>query len=184
MVTLLRATLLITVLTAVLASCSSSSTRPGGQPLVFPPRPAEISIEKAGNCTVLSKEQQKQLKIFDARASMNTVNGQPSPGCTLLGREGIDFNTQTIPVGAEIAVRTPNSEVLSVNGFGAVRDIPVNSLGPTPLCQIAIDAAQGKTIRVQASATPRMELEPPELCRRATEAASMVMTTLVATASR
>jgi hypothetical protein len=72
-----------------------------------------------------------------------------------------------------------------VNGFGAVQNVPTITMGGGPVCQITIDAAQNQTIRVQAlTRTNPPPIPVDELCLRANEVASMVMTTVVATASR
>jgi len=73
--------------------------------------------------------------------------------------------------------------IVQVNGFGAVKNIP-DVPGAPPICQIAVDVAPGTSVRVQANSVPDYGYNNDQICERATEAASMVMTTVVATASR
>lgn len=90
---------------------------------------------------------------------------------------------QFIPIGAEAAIPVPGSTVTRVDGFGAVQNSPVIG-GAPPICQLAVDVAPGQTIRVQANAVPDPPYGMDELCRRASQTASMVMATVVATAPR
>lgn len=107
------------------------------------------------------------------------VDGRPSPACKWLGAE-VDVTVQFIPIGTEVAATVPGSTIVQVNGFGAVRNVP--DLPGPPICQVALDVAPAQTIRVQVSPLPNSSSGMDELCRRADEAASMVMTTVVAQA--
>lgn len=134
---------------------------------------------------MLSNEQRSNLEIVSAQSRVSNVEGIQSKACGFLGKSGIDYNMQIIPIDAVTARRLPGAQIVQVNGFGAVQNIPAESLGPTPMCQVAIDAADGRTVRVQAFTAPdRPLLGDVELCRRAAGAASMMMTTAVTAASR
>ncbi|TCK20776.1 uncharacterized protein DUF3558 [Pseudonocardia endophytica] len=152
---------------------------------MFPPRPAEIDVQRTSACSMLSEEQQIRLELGGGKPSTRNVEGLPSPTCTWLSRKGVDFNIQLIPADPTAATQLPGAEVTQVDGFGAVQNAPAETMGGGPICQIAIDAAPGQTIRVQAlTRTNPPPIPVDQLCQRATEAASMVMTTVVATASR
>ncbi len=168
--------------TALAAGCSAGTTPTDGP---FPPRPVTIDSSRVPPCDLLSDPQQAELGLRTGRPGNANVNGRPSSTCTWLGSGAVDYNVQFIPVDAAIAVTEPGARITVINGFGAVQSVPGETFGGTPFCQVAVDAAAGQTIRVQASTRPG---EPPigidEQCRRAVNAASMVMTTVAATASR
>ncbi len=182
---------LIVIIVAVCAGALACTNDPASDPADqggrsrFPQRPAAIDLAAVPPCGVLTKPQQAQLGIYASQAGDVNVDGRPSPGCGYLSSDVFDYNTQTIPVGADAAIQLPGSEVIHVNGFGAVRNRPDDSFSTRPTCQVAIDAAPGQTIRVQVSTAPN---GPPvgeeQLCSRATDVASMVMDTVVAATSR
>lgn len=165
-----------------LAGCSGS---PGDGPrtdAVFPPRPVAVTADRNPPCTMLTPDQAARLGLRRPTPGQGIVNGQPSPGCTWLGST-IDYNVQFIPIGAEVALTDPMATITTVNGFGAVQNLP-DLPGSPPICQVAVDVAPGQSIRVQANAVPDPPYGTDELCRRASEVASMVMTTVVMTAPR
>lgn len=171
------------VTSAALTVACSTGEAPRGGP--FPPRPVAVDSSTIAPCDLLSESQRSQLGLDDGSPGTATVNGRPSPGCVWLGDGAVDYNAQFVPVDAALATTEPGATIIAVNGSGAVRSVPAETFGGTPLCQVTVDAAAGQTIRVQASTRPG---EPPigieAQCRLATEAASMVMTTVVATTSR
>ncbi|TCK21360.1 uncharacterized protein DUF3558 [Pseudonocardia endophytica] len=131
---------------------------------------------------MLVADQVERLGLRHPTPSDAVVDGLPSPACKWLGNDG-GISAQFIPIGAEVAIPVPGAVITQVNGFGAVRNVP-DLPGSPPICQLAIDVAPGQTVRVQANAIPNPPYGMDELCRRADEAASMVMTTVVANAPK
>lgn len=169
---------------AVLAGCASASD-PGPPPPsgpTLPPRPASVAADRIPPCAMLVADQIERLGLRRTTPSQGMVDGRPSPACKWLGSD-IDINVQFIPIGTEVAIPVPGAMITQVNGFGAVRNVP-DLPGSPPICEVAVDVAPGQTVRVQANAVPNPPYGMDELCRRADEAASMVMTTVVATAPR
>lgn len=156
-----------------LTGCSAGAPEPSA----FPSRPVDVAIAGLDPCTVFTGSQQSALGLRKATPAQAVVNGRPSTGCVWLGRTDIGYNTQTIPVGAEVALSEPAGVVVRVNGFGAVRNVVRELTGGAPTCQVTIDAAPGQSIRVQAQADLPNHTED-EMCRLATAASSMVMTTV------
>ncbi|WP_165922495.1 DUF3558 family protein [Pseudonocardia endophytica] len=161
----------------VLAACSPTASPTPPSP-TLPPRPVSIAADRIPPCTMLEADQADQLGLRHPTPGQGIVEGVQSPSCTWLGGDG-GTNVQFIPVGAEVALNLPGATTTQVNGFGAVRNVP-NLPGSPPICQLAIDVAPGQTVRVQANAIPNPPYGMDELCHRADEAASMVMTTVVA----
>lgn len=156
-------------------------------------RPADIAVDRIEPCSMLTEQQTTQLGVRGVRGStVETVDGQPSPGCGWIvdasrppdDRTTIDYNSQIISQPISAALGSPGATPTQVNRFDALVIPPVADEAD-PFCQVAVDAAPHTTIRVQALLQPNAPRIPDgELCRRATDAASMVMTTVVATASR
>lgn len=184
---MMRAALRVLVTALALATitgCSSSDRHAGSPPSepAFPPRPLSVSADRVAPCDMLAPDQAQRLGLRRPSPINVVVDGQPSSGCTWLGSTS-GLNVQFIPIGADVAIAVPGATITTVNGFGAVRSVPAPS-GSPPICQVAVDVAAGQTVRVQANALPSSSYGMDELCRRADEAASMVMTILVATAPR
>lgn len=171
------------VATAALTAGCSTSTTPTGGP--FPSRPAIVDSSRIPPCTLMSDPQRARLELRPGRPGNANVNGRPSSTCTWLGSGPVDYNAQFIPIDAVEATTEPGATIIAINGFGAVQSVPGETFGGTPFCQVTVDTAESQAIRIQAKTRPG---DPPigidEQCRRAVEAASMVMTTVVATASR
>lgn len=167
---------------ALTVGCSSEETAAATP---FPPRPATVDASGMRPCDLLAESQRIRIGLDAGSPGTSNVNGRPSPACTWLGDGAVDYNAQIIPVDAALATTEPGATIIVVDGFGAVQSRPAETFGGTPFCQVTVDAAAGQTIRIQARTRPG---EPPigldEQCRRAVDAASMVMTTVVATASR
>lgn len=157
----------------VLGGCSAGAP----EPPPFPPRPFDVTVAGLDSCTMFTEGQRTALGLRKAVPREVTVNGQPSSGCVWLGRADLGYNTQTIPLGAEVALSDPAGVVVPVNGFGAVRNVVRGATGGDPICQVTIDAAPGASIRVQAEASLPNHADD-EMCRLATNAASMVMQTI------
>lgn len=179
----------------LLSSCATSKppTPEASARESFPPRPSELALDRIDPCLMLSGAQVADLglrRINDS--SIEPVDGTASRGCGWIGanpagrsadRPLVSYNAQVIPLPAERAIAAPGAQLTQINGFGAVLNVPT-SIGGGLVCQLAIDAAQDKSLRVQAVLGPvGPQLGVDELCRRATEAASMVTTT-VSAASR
>ncbi len=183
-------------MTALLVGCTDSSPRTPEAAArdAFPVRPSEVPLDHTDPCRMLSEGQVADLglrRINDSSVEM--VDGVPSPGCGWIGtdpmggnqdRPIVNYNVQVIPLPAEGAATAPDARVAQINGFGAVVNVPA-SVGGGLVCQVAVDAADHRSLRVQAVLRPvGPQLSVPDLCRRATDVASMVMDTVVAATSR
>lgn len=172
-----RAAVVASILAAALTGCSAADDR---TPSPFPLRPVDIAVDSLSPCSMLDDSQRERLGVRPGTPRTTTVNGSPSAICTWIASNGYGYNAQSIPVSAELALTEAGATPIIVNGFGAVRSMVREMTGGGSTCQITIDAAPARAIRVQAGASP----EPPlpsdeEMCRLATEAASMVMKTAV-----
>lgn len=168
---------------ATLGGCSgeSAETPPAA---TFPPRPAVVQLDRFSECDLLSDIQQQDLKLTRITSGTLQVEGIPARTCTFLGDAGVDINVQVIPLDAAVARRLPSASTTQVNGFGAVVNVPADRFGDGPICQVAVDAAPGQSIRVQAlTRTDPPPVPIDQVCQRATETASMVMTTVIAIAT-
>lgn len=166
---------------AALVSCSAEPAEP---PPAFPPRPATLQLDRLPACDLLSRTQQRELKLSQPASGNLQVEGLPTRTCTFLGDDDVDINVQVIPIDTAVALRLPSASTTQINGFGAVMNVPTERFGDGPICQVAVDAAPGQSVRVQAlTRTDPPPIPVDQVCRRATDVASMVMTTVVAAAS-
>lgn len=166
----------------VVTGCAQQGVLPRPEP-GLPPRPVAVDADRIPPCSMLTTAQVSALELRLAGPGKATVDGRSSQGCSWFGVT-IDYNVQLIPIDAQAALSLPGAALVQVNGFGAVRSI-VELPGNPPICQLAVDAAPERTIRIQASPLPgRPATGEQALCRRAAEAASMVMTTLVDSTTR
>lgn len=134
-------------------------------------------------CATLTAEQQRERETDRQLRSVANVNGRPSPTCAWIDEEsGADYSVQIIEFPASEALRDPAARVITVAGFGAVRgeDAPLS----TPFCQLPIDVADERSIRVQYSGTydgPRTDQDPEAVnraCRQAVRLAEDVLENL------
>lgn len=147
-----RVVLLLVALASVLAGCGSAG--PLDPPSPLPPRPAPLALDGAALCSALTADQKRDLGVDRERAHTGTVDGRPSPGC-IWGRWDTNesWTVQIIETPAAEALAAPGARAITVAGYGAVReaDDAVNYPGGIPFCQIPIDAADGRSLRVQYS---------------------------------
>lgn len=171
-----RAVVVTSLLAMALSGCSTEEAPPNP----FPRRPVDVVVDNLNPCSMLDDSQMKGLGLRVGTPRTATVNGSPSPTCTWIADNGYGYNAQTIPVTAELALTEAGATPITVNGFGAVRSVVRQLTGGAPTCQVTVDVAPERAIRVQARVVPRPPLPTDdEMCRLATEAASMVMTTVV-----
>lgn len=138
---------------AALAGCGDREPAPPASP--FPPRPVSIDVSSLDPCSGVSPAEQDRLGLETGRANTATVNGVASPACTWVGysSEALNYSAQTIPLDAADAADEPGSRVIQLGGFGAVQGAPSTGNGPglPTFCQIAVDVADGQTLRFQVN---------------------------------
>lgn len=141
-------------LAAVLVGCGGPAEpeRPGSP---LPPRTVSFDVRGLDPCSGMPPEEAERLRFSSVRGFTAHVDGVDSPACTwvVMGDESFSYSAQTIPSGAESAVGEAGSQIVDVDGFAAVQGGPDTNNGPglPPFCQLAVDVADGQTLRIQVS---------------------------------
>ncbi|MBC3194633.1 DUF3558 domain-containing protein [Pseudonocardia sp. C8] len=157
----------------VLAGCG------GGEPASpFPPRPVDIDVSTLDPCSTLTRDQQDVLGVGPGEVRVLTLPSGPSRACMWSNvDDGFNYTVQVIDESATAAVGAPGTSVDTVGGFGAVR--VTDFAGSAPLCELYVDSADDRSIRVQVQATaddPDGSAKPLEkVCAVTSSVASQVM---------
>ena len=172
------------LLSACGSSATSNQTAASNSP--FPPRPSDVDITRVDPCAALSPSQRTELGLDRGKSDQVNVGGTQSPTCRWVNDEsGLLVSVQTIAVGAEQALSRPGSTLRTINGFGAVENVPTELGGRStpPFCQLTVDANSGQTVRVQVQTSNVNDAGNAQaieaVCRRANDITGSVMTTLV-----
>ncbi|MBW0106347.1 DUF3558 domain-containing protein [Pseudonocardia sp. KRD291] len=181
-------TAIATLAAIAVAGCSGPSST---APSPFPPRPAELRTADIDPCSVITDTDRRRLGVERGTAGESDVGiGAPSRTCGWRNfDDGYGYNVQTIPTAAGAALSVPGSTVRTVNGFGAVENVPADYQGPgiPPACQLTIDVGEEQAVRVQVQSSDTRASGSPEAlaeaCSRANALAHSVMRNLVAAQS-
>ncbi|MFP5072918.1 DUF3558 family protein [Pseudonocardia nantongensis] len=157
---------------AVTAGCTPAPAAPLDP---FPPRPADIDIERVDPCATLSPELKRELQVGEGVAGTAPVDEMTTRACgwgNLL--DGFNYTIQLIPQDAGRAVADPGTWVSTVAGFGTVTQ--TERADTFPLCQVLVDVNDGQTIRIQVQTTDEQTdgaaYPVDEVCRRADRVAA------------
>ena len=167
----------VAALAAVAASCVAVTGCTGSTGIG--PRPVDIRTDTLSPCSVLTPDQLSRFGLEPGHEqSVPAGGGQTERACIWLGRENRSYGVSFPATGVETMVGKPDTEVVKIAGFSAVRGIVHALDAVSPTCQVTIDAAPGRSISVEAQATPAKPAETDELCRSATDIATEVLTTV------
>jgi hypothetical protein len=168
--------------------CTACSTVVPGAPTAghpeptLPPRPREFRIDGLDPCNALTRDQLGALgvKFYAADAP----SGKRGPGCDWIHSPGEPVESYTVNMntqgGVELAFNTPDLDVTTVAGFGAVTVPALYSSGKLN-CLVGIDVARGQAVQVSYfynGATVPMTHEIA--CQKARNAAELAMQTILA----
>lgn len=137
---------------AILLPAGCGSGAPAAPPSPFPPRPESVDVSRLDPCSGVSPADARRLDVGRGSPSTATVDGTRSPACTWVGYDdGYNYGAQVIPLSAVGAAGEPGSRVVDVDGFGAVISAARtnNTPGGPAFCQLAVDVADGQTVRFQ-----------------------------------
>jgi hypothetical protein len=142
---------LVLAVAAVVAGCSSA---PAGPPDPFPPRPADIDIERLDPCALLGPERRVELQIGAGEPGTVQIDGTASRTCGWLSiPTGYDYSVQFIAQDAAAAAGAEGAVVGSVGGYGSVE--VVARTDTYPLCEVLLDVHEGQLVRVQVQTVRR-----------------------------
>jgi hypothetical protein len=144
------------LLVLVLGGCASA---PVGPPDPFPPRPADIDLNRLDPCATVSPESLRDAGVDpeDRQVAAPVVGGKPTRLCDW-GGYGSDFTfaVQFFPSDAASVVGADGAVVGEIEGYGTVRVTERETIAP--FCEIIVDTGESQLIRTQTQAA---DLEGP-----------------------
>ena len=173
---------LVTVLALAAAVTAGCTPAPAAPLDPFPPRPADIDIERVDPCATLTAEQRDALQVGVGRPGTAPVGGATTRACGWGSLDTpFDYSVQLIPQDASEAVGTSNAVVGTAEGYGAVQI--TDQVASYPLCELLVDANEGQLMRVRARAVERRRADDSpypidEVCGQAGLLAAEVIRTL------
>ncbi|WP_244199546.1 DUF3558 domain-containing protein [Amycolatopsis thailandensis] len=186
------------VLTLVLAGCATdtggqafpdepalASVTQGAKASALPARPAELNLQGADPCALLTGPQLDQLEINSKpRTAAEPIDG---PTCVFDADAAEPFHTyyvRTVTADVEewfTGKRRKNSmktEPKAVGGFPAITNY--RDAGKPSDCETLVGVAKGQTLAVRAVTVTAGAFTMPQLCEMSAQAADSALQTLKA----
>ena len=146
-----RSVVLAALVALVVAGCGAA---PAGPPDPFPPRPADIDIERLDPCTLLSAEKRAELQVGAGQAGTAPVSGATTRACGWGSLDTpFDYSVQLIPQDAAAAVGASGAVVGTAEGYGTVQI--TDRRESYPLCEVLVDVNDGQLMRIQVRTVER-----------------------------
>lgn len=170
---------LVAVLALAAAVTAGCTPAPGAPPDPFPPRPADIDIERVDPCATLTAEQRDALQVGVGRPGTAPVGGATTRACGWGSLDTpFDYSVQLIPQDAAGAVGSPEAVVGATEGYGTVQI--TDRVETFPLCEVLVDINDGELMRVQVQTVERQRGDgAPYPIDRVCEQAELVATEAV-----
>jgi hypothetical protein len=163
---------------------SAAPTVPGK---TFPPRPREVRLNGVDPCTLVTPQLRSEMyDLADDGTHENMHDALISSNCSLLtyGDPTYFFGIRLVTnEGADHDLSSPKTQVINVNGFGALDQPGLNDLNGNESCLVIVDVAPGQSLWVSFGT---LDDPPPgyqKMCNKANVAAESVMQQLLAKAS-
>lgn len=186
------------VLTLALAGCATdtagqafpdepalASATQGAKASALPARPAELKLQGADPCALLTEPQLDRLKInSEPRPAAEPIDG---PTCVLDADAAQPFHSYYVrAITADVeewftGKRRKNSmttEPTAVGGFPAIKNF--RDAGTPGDCETLVGVAQGQTLAVRTVAVTAGAFTMPQLCEMSAQAADSALQTLKA----
>jgi Protein of unknown function (DUF3558) len=163
---------------------SAAPTAPGK---TFPPRPREVRLNGIDPCTLITPQLRKEMyNLADDGTHERMYDALISSNCSLLtyGDPTYFFGVRLVTSqGADHYLRSAKTQVINVDGFGALDQPGLNDLTGNAICLVMVDVAPGQSLWVSFGT-----LDPPppgyqKMCTKANAAAASIMQQLLAKAS-
>jgi hypothetical protein len=164
---------------------AESSASQSAKAATLPSRPAELPLQSADPCALLTSAQLDELKINSKpRAVAAAPDGRTCAFDADLVPPFHTYQVRAVPTDLEAWVtgsRRKNSmttEPKPVGGFPALTNY--RAAGSPADCETLVGVAQGQTLAVQAFAVTSGAFTQPQLCDLSARAAQLALTTLQA----
>ncbi|ALE74046.1 hypothetical protein AD006_22975 [Pseudonocardia sp. EC080610-09] len=145
---------MIALMVATAATVAGCSSAPAAPPDPFPPRPAEIDIERLDPCALVGARARADLRVGTGRPATAVSSGTTTRACGWGSLDTpFDYSVQLIPQDAADAVGAPGAVVGTIAGYGTVRIVEREAT--YPLCEILVDVGEAQLMRIQVQTVER-----------------------------